>query len=117
LFLIAYDLSAIAGDGLKHSIESKLEPILSAHMMSNKIAPRTYMTHTTDNFNTPSSIASMILSEFGNHFYQDGVDIINILKSIKLTVCLIQQDSKGAPIILTDTDMENVYNELQEEFI
>ena len=117
MFLIAFDLSGIAGDGLKRSIESKLEPILSDYMMADKIAPRTYMTRSDDDFNTPTSIASMILWEFGSHFDQDGVNIVNVLKSIKLTVCRIQLDSKGKPIILTDDDRKNVYAELQEEFI
>ncbi len=83
MFLIAYDLSGIVGDGLKNSVESTLEPILSGHMMSSKIAPHIYMTHTNDPFNTPASTASMILSEFGNHFYQDGINMVNIFKSIK----------------------------------
>lgn len=116
MFLISFDLSAIAGDALKHSIESKLEPILSDCMMSDKIAPRTYMTRSDDDFNTPASIASMILWEFGSHFDQDGINLENILKSIKLTVCRIQQNSDGKPIILTDADRKNVYAELKADF-
>ena len=116
MFLINYDLSEISGDGLKRFIESELEPIMKGYVLAYKIAQNTYMTKSNDNFNTPSSIASMILHEFANHFDQDGLNILNILKSIKLTVCRIQQDSNGNPMILNDEDRKNVLSELKDYF-
>jgi len=114
MFLISFDLSSITGDDLKHSIESALEPILNYHMMADKIASRTYMTRSNDNINTPKSIAALVLDEFVQHFDQDGINMLHILKSIKLTVCRIQQDPDGQPIILTDNDMQDVFSELKD---